>query len=219
MTKESDTAMIRKNLFLSILAGMCIGLGGTVFLSVENKVLGALLFSVGLFTILGFGFNLFTGKVGYMLDNPPSYLTTLILTWVGNLVGTNLMAVLVGTTRVYETLAPKVNDIVSAKLSDGYVSIFLLSIGCGLCMFIAVDQYKKRSSTVRALFVILPVMVFILCSFEHCVANMFYFALAKSYNIKTLIYLLIMTAGNTIGGILIPLFTKLGGVKLQQNNE
>ena len=39
-------------LFLSaLLAGVCIGLGGTVFLSLDNKVLGALFFTVGLFTI------------------------------------------------------------------------------------------------------------------------------------------------------------------------
>ena len=33
-------------MFLSgILAGLCIGLGGTVFLSLDNKVLGALFFT------------------------------------------------------------------------------------------------------------------------------------------------------------------------------
>ena len=39
-----------KKIFLSaILAGMVIGFGGTVFLSVENTVIGSLFFTIGLF--------------------------------------------------------------------------------------------------------------------------------------------------------------------------
>lgn len=202
---------MKKTILLATLAGICIGLGGTVFLSVDNKVVGAALFSIGLLTILAFGFNLFTGKVGYALDNKPSYIGTLALIWLGNLIGTGLMAALVRFTRIYDALGTKVEGIVDAKLADNPVSILLLAIGCGMCMFIAVDQYKKQDCTVKALFVVFPVMVFILCSFEHCIANMFYFALAGSFTVKTLVYLLIMTAGNSIGGMLIPAFTKLLG--------
>ena len=52
-----------KTFVYAILAGVSIAIGGTVFLSVENKMIGALLFTVGLFTVCTFGFNLFTGKV------------------------------------------------------------------------------------------------------------------------------------------------------------
>ena len=45
-----------------ILAGISIAIGGTVFLSLDNKVLGALFFTVGLFAVCTFGFNLYTGK-------------------------------------------------------------------------------------------------------------------------------------------------------------
>ncbi len=206
---------MKKTILLAILAGICIGLGGTVYLSVENKVVGAALFSIGLLTILAFGFNLFTGKVGYALENNWTYIGTLAEIWLGNLIGTGLVALLVRFTRVYDTLAPKVKSIVEAKLSDNPISILLLAIGCGMCMFIAVDQYKKQHSMVKALFVIFPVMVFILCSFEHCIANMFYFALAGSFTLKTLVYLIVMTVGNSIGGLLIPAFTKLIGEKAE----
>ena len=196
---------MKKTLVLAILAGLCIGLGGTVYLSVDNPVVGAALFSIGLLTILAFGFNLFTGKVGYALENKSSYIGTLMLIWFGNLIGTGLLALCLWYTRIYESkLQEKVDAIVKVKLDDNPSSILLLAIGCGLCMFIAVDQYKKRSSMVRALFVIFPVMTFILCSFEHCVANMFYFILAQSFTFKTFVYLLIMTVGNSIGGLLIP---------------
>ena len=41
----------------SVLGGACIGIGGVVFLSCENKVTGAALFCLGLFAICTFGFN------------------------------------------------------------------------------------------------------------------------------------------------------------------
>ena len=47
----------------SALGGACIGLGGVAYLSLENRLAGALFFTVGLFTICTFGFHLFTGKV------------------------------------------------------------------------------------------------------------------------------------------------------------
>ncbi len=199
-------------LILAVMAGICIGIGGVVYLSVENSVVGALLFSIGLLTILAFGFNLFTGKVGYALENPPAYIGTLAIIWFGNFIGTGLMALLVRFTRVYETLAPKAETIVASKLTDTPVSILLLAIGCGLCMYIAVEQYKKQEGMLRCLFVIFPVIVFILSKLEHVIANMFYFALAGSYvdvPVNTFLYLLVMTVGNSIGGLLIPAVKKL----------
>ena len=50
----------------AFLAGMSIGFGGLAFLSVDNKVIGAALFTVGLFCVCTFGFHLFTGKVCYV---------------------------------------------------------------------------------------------------------------------------------------------------------
>ena len=63
-------------LFLfAILAGFCIGLGGTVFLRLKDafpggNVVGALLFTIGLFTICTRGYALFTGKACYLFQNP-----------------------------------------------------------------------------------------------------------------------------------------------------
>ena len=52
----------------SVLGGVCIGLGGVAYLSLENRLAGALFFTVGLFTICTFGFHLFTGKVCYVFQ-------------------------------------------------------------------------------------------------------------------------------------------------------
>lgn len=52
----------------AVMGGVCIGAGATAYLCVENKILGALLFTVGLFTICTMDFNLYTGKVSYILE-------------------------------------------------------------------------------------------------------------------------------------------------------
>ena len=72
---------------LAVLAGIAIGIGGIVYLSLENKVAGALLFTVGLYTICAHGLNLFTGKVGYLVQQElsvlPGYLMDLAVIWAG----------------------------------------------------------------------------------------------------------------------------------------
>ena len=67
-----------RQFFSAILAGMLIGMGGTVFLSQSNPVVGSFLFAIGLFTIVVFQLHLFTGKVGYTPFNKPVYLIELV---------------------------------------------------------------------------------------------------------------------------------------------
>ena len=57
-----------------ILAGMLIGLAGSIHLSVENTIFGSFLFSFGLLMICASGYSLYTGKVGYILDNKKDYI-------------------------------------------------------------------------------------------------------------------------------------------------
>ena len=61
-------------IFLSaLLSGFCITIGVCVYLSVVqiNKIVGSLLFGLGLFGIVHFNLFLYTGKVGNLLDNKP----------------------------------------------------------------------------------------------------------------------------------------------------
>ncbi len=182
-------------------AGIGIAIGGTVFLSMENRIVGAVLFSVGLYLIVTNGLNLYTGKVGYLLEQKPEYLPELLLIWLGNLLGTWLGAEAVLHTRI-RGISEKAADLCQVKLSDDVVSLLLLSVFCGILMYGAVDGYKKTKNPV-ILFVC--VSVFILAGFEHCIANMFYFSLGGAWSFKTLGYLAIMTLGNSIGGVLLPL--------------
>lgn len=50
----------------SILAGILIGLGVIINLQSENPIIGALLFSFGLLTIIRMQLNLYTGKIGFL---------------------------------------------------------------------------------------------------------------------------------------------------------
>ena len=92
------------------------------------------------------------------------------------------------------------------KLGDGLLSLFLLAVFCGLLMFIAVDGYKQ---TQNPLILVLCVAVFILCGFEHCIADMFYFAVSGTLGAHALVRLAVITLGNSAGGVLIPLLRRL----------
>ena len=46
----------KETMLKSVAAGVMIGIGGAVFLAQKNPLVGALFFTVGLFTIVEFGF-------------------------------------------------------------------------------------------------------------------------------------------------------------------
>ena len=98
---------IGKTFVSGILAGISIAIGGLVFLSVENRVIGAALFTVGLFSVCSFGFHLFTGKVCYVFQNDKEYAIQLPVIWLGNLVGTGVTAGIATLTRAGAGLAEK----------------------------------------------------------------------------------------------------------------
>ena len=189
-----------------ILAGISIAIGGTVFLSLDNKVLGALFFTVGLFAVCTFGFNLYTGKVCYVFDNDREYALGLPVIWLGNLCGAFLTAAAERATRIGPALTEKAQALCEVKLADSPLSLFILAMLCNVLIYVAVDGYAKNPHELgKYLALFFGVMVFILCGFEHCVANMFYFSMAGAWSARTLLYLLVMTAGNTAGGLLLPL--------------
>lgn len=189
----------------SVLAGVAISLGGTANLSVDDRVIGSFLFAVGLFTICTFALHLFTGRVIYVFEKDRRYALNLIPIWLGNLLGTWLTAQAELLTRHGAALQEKAIALCQPKLDDSVLSIFILSALCNILVCIAVDGFKRNKHELgKYLSIIFGVMVFILCGFEHCVANMYYFSVAGMWSGKTLWYVLVMTAGNACGGVLIP---------------
>lgn len=195
-----------KILFKSFLAGIMIAIGGTVFLSIENKVIGASLFSIGLFGVLIYNLNLYTGKIGYLITNfNLKYIKELIITLIGNFIGACSVGFILRYTRIYDKIYEKSLILANTKLNDNILSIFILSIFCGLLMYYAVNGFKKQTDFGKYLVVYLGVAVFILCGFEHCIANMYYFSVADIWSLKTLGYTGIMVLGNSVGSFIIPL--------------
>ncbi len=194
---------------LAVLAGIAIGIGGIGYLSLENKVAGALLFTVGLYTICAHGLNLFTGKVGYLVQQElsvlPGYLMDLAVIWAGNLAGTFFTAYAVLETRICG-ISQAAEALCTTKTQDSFQSLFLLALFCGFLMFAAVDGYK---TTKHPAVLFTGVAAFILCGFEHCVADMFYFSIAGAWSAHSLLCMLVITAGNAAGGMLIPLCKKI----------
>ena len=194
----------------AILAGIMISIGGTIYLALENKMLGAFLFSIGLFSICVNGYNLYTGKIGYVFDNKPKYLLELLFTLIGNAIGTIGCGYLLSLTRIGSKLRDAAEIICTTKLNDNLLSIFILSIFCGIIMYLAVDIYKKVNDFGKYVGIFMGITVFILAGFEHCVANMFYFSAGNMWEWKTVLYVLIMVLGNSVGSIIIALLSKYG---------
>lgn len=199
-------------IFISaLLAGLMIGVGGTVYLSVNDPVIGSLLFAVGLFTILIYQMSLFTGKVGYLLENKPTYILDLIIIWIGNFIGIDTYCS--ALYRFRPELTAKATDMCNLKLTQTINQTLFLSIMCGLLMYIAVSNFKSNKSDIgKYLGVFICVSVFILCKFEHCIADMFYFEMMNGLSILSLTvlkYIGIVTIGNSLGSILIPISNKI----------
>jgi formate/nitrite transporter FocA (FNT family) len=115
----------------AILAGFCISLGGTVFLRLKDTfpgstVVGALFFTIGLFTVCTRGYYLYTGRLCYLFDSPfPAYLFDLILIWIGNLIGCMLLSFLESLTTMFGSSGIHVvaADMVTNKMHSSYLSL------------------------------------------------------------------------------------------------
>lgn len=213
--KKSGQESVKSILAKAILSGIVIGIGGIVYLNIENKLLGSFLFSLGLFTILRYGFFLYTGKVGYIPERKPVYLREVGLTLLGNILGTALTAFLIRLTKTGITVHANALTVMTNKTGDSPISQLLLGFFCGVLMFIAVDngnRCKAENRDMSFIFgTVLPVMVFILCGFNHSIADCFYFfaGLENPGQVGNgLLYLLLVILGNALGGMSIPVAMK-----------
>ena len=187
----------------AVASGIMICLGVTVYLSVSNKIIGALLFSIALFAICSFGMNLFTGKIGYILQtkNNPNCL----IIWLGNFVGTVAASALVRIAK--PGLAETAKTLMENKLQNNWLSIAILSLFCGILMYLAVENYASNSSsTGKIVGIFLCITVFILSGFEHSIANMGYatFAVSSLSDAgRYLVFIIVVSVFNGIGSILL----------------
>lgn len=192
----------------SVAAGLMIGVGGTVFLSCENKTVGAFFFSIALFTICALGLNLFTGKIGYIIEtrNKPNC----AVIWLGDLIGCALAAAAIRVAK--PALAEKAHTMVEGKLALPWYSVLLLGFFCGILMYVAVENYKNNPhGSAKVAGILLCVTVFILCGFEHSIADMFYCILAvasPAEALRSFAFLLLVTLANAAGSMVFRAISK-----------
>lgn len=162
---------IANNYYKSIVASLLITIVAYCNLLCENHYIGAFMFSFGLIVICKYNLNLFTGQAGYItIKQIPNYLITIIT----NLFYTMFFSVLLSFN---ENACLKAREIWATKSNLGVDSLIFSSFFCGVLIYIGVDYYKKHSSIVGLLFAI---PIFVLCGFDHAVADTVYFTLAFS---------------------------------------
>ena len=201
-----------RSLVRSILAGMAIGIGGCVFIGCSLPKynvpwVGSILFAVGLCSVFMFGFDLYTGKVGYAVNNKIDYIPYVLVVILGNFIGAMVLGYIAPVN-----IAEFSSTLFSGKLEDiDYLRVLFKGILCGILMYIAVDYYKREKKFLAAM---LCVPTFIMAGFEHSIADIFYFwagffgdASAFAFS-EGLLFLLVVLVGNAIGCMLIPFCQK-----------
>ena len=193
-----------KKVLSGICAGIMISIGGTVYLSCDSRYVGAVLFSVALLCICLKGYSLFTGKIGFIPEkHGKEEFSVLLLGLLGNAIATIVCGIAI------RYCLPAVGDaaynICSAKMELSFGSALIKGIFCGVLMYMAVSIYRDHNKNIAGILFCIP--VFILCGFEHSIADMFYFAASGIVSFKAFIFILIIILGNAVGGMLPPVLS------------
>lgn len=226
-----------KLLLLSFLAGIFIAIGGTASsaasVTVENaslaKLISGCVFPAGLSMVLIAGSELFTGNcllVIPLMEKRVKFsgvVRNLVLVYIGNLVGSIFLVLLMGYGGVYGLFGQKMAEgcvaTAVAKCSLPFMQAFLKGILCNIFVCLAVWMaFGATTVTGKIVGLFFPIMVFVVCGFEHCVANMSYIPAglfckayygidAPSLTISAFFLknLLPVTLGNIVGGALVGL--------------
>lgn len=192
--------MTARKILSGISAGILISIGGTVFLSCENRYIGAVLFSVALLCICYKGYSLFTGKIGFIPEkHGKEEFSVLLLGLLGNVIGTTVCGI--ALRYVLPAVSESALTICNAKLSQQIPAALIRGIFCGILMYLAVSIFRD-GKTITGIVFCIP--VFILSGFEHSIADMFYFAVSGIVSWQALGYIWLIIIGNAIGGMLLP---------------
>jgi len=202
---NAEVTMLKKTLS-GLAAGILISIGGAVFLAVENRIAGAVLFTVALLCICFKGYALFTGKVGFLPeDHSRENVSLILLALLGNTLGTVLCGLLVRAAVPASGAAAEA--LCSAKLASQLPwQTLIRAFFCGILMYLAVSIYRDQKHIGGILFC---VPVFILAGFEHSIADIFYFAASGIVSLEAFVFLWIVIFGNALGGVLLPLLHKV----------
>ncbi|HET9718407.1 MAG TPA: formate/nitrite family transporter [Pseudolabrys sp.] len=183
---------------LSVMAGGSIGLGALYYTIVASdadlsfatiRVIGGLVFSLGLTLVLVAGAELFTGNNLIVMAWASGKISTrqVLRNWtivyLGNLVGSIGLVMLVLLSGHLDMNGGRIGltilNTAVAKISPDLVTLFFKGILCNVLVCLGVWlAYAGRSVTDKIVGLMLPVSAFVAAGFEHCIANMYFLPLA-----------------------------------------
>ena len=178
------------------IAGLLIGVGCVANVVSDNPLQGAVLFSLALLTICAIKYKLYTGTIGFL--NSFNELKYLIFMLLVNFAGVAAFCYLITN---YSGLNIDTSALCEIKLNETWYEALTRSFGCGVLIYIAVISYSRVSTMetkANPLFVILPVVAFILCGYDHCIANYGYLVMNDIYWTNNLP---IWVVGNSLGAL------------------
>lgn len=213
-----------KMILLGIFAGMFIalaGVGATFGNLYGGKIAGACIFTAGLAMVVVAGSELFTGNnlMVMALFNGKIKFHQLLKNWLfvflGNFLGAVFVATIAAISGAFDQIPDTVVATANAKVNLGLFEAMLKGIMCNFLVCIAVWMATAADTVqgkIAAIF--LPIMLFVLCGFEHSIANMFYIPAgiitgaindlaAPTITEFLLNNLLPVTIGNIIGGAIL----------------
>ena len=151
-------------------AGILICMGCIVNLKVGGGIPGAVLFSAGLWFVVNFDAELFTGRVTRDQYDPLQKLIMLLM----NVIGAAVCGILASV------FLPEIRE-AAQGIASAYqdpLKVIWQSVMCGICMYLATTPPMNRDVS-RLPFVIYGVVLFILSSYAHSIALAGYAAIAQ----------------------------------------
>lgn len=174
----------------SILSGILISIGAFAYLKVGG-IIGAILFSFGIISIVGLKIKLYTGVAGTD-EKFVDKLGVLALNILGAAIGS--LIILFGDSSVHEIA----QNIVLSKLLSSPFQSFCRAVMCGLIVDVSVHMSKKYNF----LPLLIGIPTFIMCGFNHSIADAAYFVFGGIPNnlIKeSFFYYFLCIVGNYLG--------------------
>ena len=177
-------------IFKSIGATVMIGIGCLIYINQPNPI-GAFFFFIGLLGVFYFNLNLFTGKIGYVRTKKD--IIRAILIFAANILGAFLFFIV-----------PQVTFNFAAKLANPWYLTLFKGFICGILIYLCVDQYRGGRPWVT----LIGVPAFILSGAEHCIADMIYLVLTRTFTLEAFAFIALVAIGNAAGSLVFSLFEK-----------
>ena len=206
----------------------CTFLGDTTMAFGAQRLIGGLCFCLGLCLVLCCGAELFTGNVLMACAKASGKISfggmfrNWGIVWAGNLAGSLLAMAIVYLSNLQGMNGGEVGNafvsVAAGKVALEPVTLFFKAVLCNILVCLAVwIGFSSKTTADKVLGILLPISAFVACGFEHCVANMFFlpmglvlngvgFGAAGAVTLGGVAYNLVLaTAGNIVGGLLVGL--------------